>query len=60
MVIRKASVKDQVHVSGVLTLAFSTDPMARWSLPDSAKYLEVFASITMAFGGKALSRERLM
>ena len=56
MVIRTALVTDQVQASGVLTLAFSTDPMARWSLPNPAKYLKIFASITMAFGGKAFEQ----
>lgn len=29
--------------------------MARWSLPDPAKYLEVFLSIAKAFGGRAFA-----
>ncbi|WP_341834618.1 N-acetyltransferase [Chitinophaga pollutisoli] len=40
----------------ILTLAFSVDPMARWSLPDPAKYLAAFPGITKAFGGNAFGK----
>jgi GNAT superfamily N-acetyltransferase len=57
MTIRTAFPLDQAGAIGVLTLAFSTDPMARWSLPDPAKYLTTFSSITKAFGGSAFEKE---
>ena len=56
MIIKKAFLPDQVGAIGVLTLAFSGDPMARWSLPDPAKYLATFASIAKAFGGIAFEK----
>lgn len=56
MKIKVASEADQDGAIGVLTLAFSVDPMARWSLPDPARYLSVFSSITKAFGGSAFGK----
>jgi len=56
MIIKKALAADQVGAIGVLTLAFSGDPMARWSLPDPAKYLATFSSIARAFGGSAFEK----
>ena len=53
MVIKTASAPDEAGAIGVLTLAFSGDPMARWSLPDPVKYLATFSSIARAFGGSA-------
>lgn len=53
MTIKTALAEDQTGAIGVLTLAFSVDPMARWSLPDPAKYLAIFSLITKAFGGSA-------
>lgn len=54
--IKTALASDEASVLGVLTLAFGTDPMARWSLPDPAKYLATFSSIAKAFGGSAFER----
>jgi GNAT superfamily N-acetyltransferase len=56
MTIRTAFPLDQAGAIGVLTLAFSTDPMARWSLPDPAKYLAIFSLIAKAFGGSAFEK----
>ena len=56
MTIKKALPTDQASAIGVLTLAFSGDPMARWSLPDPAKYLEIFSLIARAFGGSAFEK----
>jgi len=53
MTIKTALLSDQDYAIGILTLAFSVDPMARWSLPDPAKYLATFSSIAKAFGGNA-------
>ncbi len=53
MIIKPVSLADQARTIGILTLAFSTDPMARWSLPDPAKYLATFPSLAKAFGGNA-------
>jgi GNAT superfamily N-acetyltransferase len=57
MVIQKALAQDQASAFGVLTLAFSVDPMARWSLPDPAKYLAIFSLIAKAFSGSAFAKE---
>lgn len=54
--IKTALTSDEAGAIGALTLAFSTDPMARWSLPDPAKYLATFPSIARAFGGSAFER----
>jgi ribosomal protein S18 acetylase RimI-like enzyme len=39
-----------------IVLAFSSDPAARWSYPDSREYLTHFPAIVRAFGGNAFSR----
>src|SRR5690606_36069585 len=39
-----------------LTLAFSTDPMVRWSMPAPATYLAIFPSMARAFGGSAFEK----
>jgi GNAT superfamily N-acetyltransferase len=54
--IKTASAAHEAGAIGILTLAFSVDPMARWSLPDPAKYLAVFSSIAKAFGGSAFGK----
>jgi len=41
----------------VITLAFSTDPMARWSLPDPLTYLGVMPSVVRAFGARAFDSQ---
>ena len=56
MIIKTALAPDEAGAIGVLTLAFSGDPMARWSLPDPAKYLATFSSIAKAFGGRAFEK----
>ncbi|WP_119080151.1 GNAT family N-acetyltransferase [Chitinophaga alhagiae] len=56
MTIKKASAPHQAGAIGVLTLAFSVDPMARWSLPDPESYLAIFPSIVKAFGGSAFGK----
>ena len=56
MTIKTALPADQAGAIGVLILAFGVDPMARWSLPDPAKYLAIFPLITKAFGGSAFGK----
>ncbi|MGD9630572.1 MAG: GNAT family N-acetyltransferase [Pyrinomonadaceae bacterium] len=41
---------------GVITLAFSTDPIARWVYPDPHEYLTHFPEFIRAFAGKAFER----
>lgn len=56
MIIKTASAPQQDGAISVLALAFSVDPMARWSLSDPAKYLAIFPSIVKAFGGAAFEK----
>jgi GNAT superfamily N-acetyltransferase len=56
MTIKIAQVSDEAGAIDALTLAFSSDPMTRWSLPSPAKYLAVFSSLARAFGGSAFKR----
>lgn len=39
-----------------IVLAFSTDPMARWSLPDPERYLTYFPDVVRAFSGDAFEQ----
>ncbi|MFC6102731.1 GNAT family N-acetyltransferase [Olivibacter domesticus] len=52
-IIKIAQASDEAGAIDALTLAFSVDPMVRWSLPNPAKYLATFSSIARAFGGNA-------
>jgi GNAT superfamily N-acetyltransferase len=56
MRIKIALPSEEAGAIGALILAFSTDPMARWSLPDPRKYLAAFPTIARAFGGSAFAR----
>ena len=51
-----AAASDEAGVIGVLTLAFGSDPMARWSQPDPQKYLTHFPVLAKAFGGNAFAQ----
>jgi ribosomal protein S18 acetylase RimI-like enzyme len=51
--IRIATSDDEAALVDVITLGFSTDPMARWTLPQAQQYLETMPSFVRAFGGKA-------
>ena len=44
--VRPAAERDHRAVIDVITLAFSTDPMARWAYPDPATYLAVAGLLT--------------
>lgn len=55
LTVRSATEADQKAVIDVITLAFSTDPMARWSFPDPATYLSVMPGIIRAFGGNGFA-----
>jgi GNAT superfamily N-acetyltransferase len=54
--VRAVSEQEQQAVIDVITLAFSTDPMARWSYPDPATYLAIMPETTKAFGGNGFAR----
>lgn len=53
--VRSANDSDQQAVIDVITLAFSSDPMARWAFPDPVKYLAVMPDVTRAFGGNGFA-----
>jgi ribosomal protein S18 acetylase RimI-like enzyme len=48
-----AASTDAARVTAVLTLAFASDPMTRWSFPDPAVYLARWPQMIRAFGGNA-------
>ena len=49
--VRSAAERDRQKVIDVITLAFSTDPMARWAYPDAVTYLAAMPEMVKAFGG---------
>lgn len=53
--VRSATTRDQQAVVDVITLAFATDPMARWSFRDPATYLSAMPSVIRAFGGNGFA-----
>jgi GNAT superfamily N-acetyltransferase len=54
--VRRAAGDDEGAVIDVITLAFSTDPMARWAFPDPTKYLALMPALARAFGGNAFEQ----
>jgi GNAT superfamily N-acetyltransferase len=46
---------DDARAVGVLTLAFSSDPICRWCWPGAREYLEGFPAFVRAFGGRAFA-----
>ena len=53
--VRSATEQDQQAVVDVITLAFSTDPMARWAYPNAATYLSAMPHTVRAFGGNGFA-----
>ena len=53
--VRSATEAEHKAVIDVITLAFSSDPMARWALPDPATYLSVMPEFARAFGGNGFA-----
>jgi ribosomal protein S18 acetylase RimI-like enzyme len=51
--VRSASRDEESTVSALITLAFASDPMARWSLSDPRAYLAVMPELIRAFGAAA-------
>lgn len=54
--IKVATASDAAAVIGVLTLAFSSDPMSRWWQPQPHQYLTNFPVLAKAFGGNAFAQ----
>jgi ribosomal protein S18 acetylase RimI-like enzyme len=48
--VHAASDREQQVVIDVMTLAFSTDPMARWAYPNPQTYLAIWPEMIKAFG----------
>jgi ribosomal protein S18 acetylase RimI-like enzyme len=53
--VRVATIEEQADVESVILLAFSTDPMTRWSLGRAERYLAVMPQLVGAFGGRAFA-----
>lgn len=51
--VNTVSIDDRDRVVATIVLAFSTDPMSRWSIPDSALFLAHFPDLVHAFAGSA-------
>ena len=51
--VRTVPPQDRHRVTATLVLAFSTDPMSRWSLPDPSVFLANFPDLVRAFSGSA-------
>jgi ribosomal protein S18 acetylase RimI-like enzyme len=49
--IRSATRADEAAVLNVITVAFTSDPVARWVLPDAGRYLAQMPRAARAFGG---------
>jgi ribosomal protein S18 acetylase RimI-like enzyme len=48
---------DEDRAIATLTIAFSSDPVARWFLPDAGHYLTYWPPFLRAFAGSALSAD---
>lgn len=55
--IKTAGTSGKRQIVDVITLAFATDPVARWAYPNSQQYLEYFPNFIRLFGGKAFETE---
>jgi ribosomal protein S18 acetylase RimI-like enzyme len=53
--VRAATTDEQDQTESVILLAFSTDPMTRWSFPRAQQYLTVMPQMVRAFGGRAFA-----
>jgi ribosomal protein S18 acetylase RimI-like enzyme len=58
--VRVAAGSDRARVLSVITLAFATDPMVRWTLPDPTAYLAVMPDLADAFGGGGFAHEGVL
>lgn len=46
---------DEAAIVEMLTLAFASDPMSRWSWPEARTYLDIFPRFAKAFGGPGMA-----
>jgi ribosomal protein S18 acetylase RimI-like enzyme len=55
--IKTAGTSGKRQIVDVVTLAFATDPVARWVYPNSQQYLEYFPNFIRLFGGRAFETQ---
>src|ERR1700691_598866 len=53
--VKSATKADEAAIFDVLTLAFSTDPIARWTYADPTNYLRSFPELFRIFAGNAFT-----
>jgi ribosomal protein S18 acetylase RimI-like enzyme len=53
--VKSATVADEAAVISVMTLAFGTDPVARYFYPNPREYVAYFPRLAVAIGGKAFA-----
>lgn len=56
-IVKTAGTSGRRQIVDVITLAFATDPIARWAYPNSQQYLEYFPNFIRLFGGRAFDTE---
>lgn len=54
--IKDTSPSEAEQAVAVISLAFATDPAARWTFPDALAYLTHFPAMVRAFGGPAFAQ----
>ena len=54
--VQTATADDEAAVIAILTLAFSSDPAARWTWPQPKVFIEAFPRFARAFGGAAFGK----
>lgn len=54
--VRAAAGPEEIKAVHVIVLAFSTDPVVRWFMPDPTVYLEEFPLFARAFGAPAFEK----
>ena len=55
--ITKASLSERERCIGAHVLAFATDPLLRWVLPDPERYLAFFPMVVRHYGGRAFEHD---
>jgi GNAT superfamily N-acetyltransferase len=51
--VRAITRSDRVRFEAAMTMAFTTDPAARWAWPDPLQFIRVFMPLVTLFGGKS-------
>lgn len=53
MKVRSVTRSDKDRFAAAMTMAFSTDPAARWAWPDPLQYMKTFMPLVTLFGGRS-------